>query len=121
MVMNDTPNIFDVDGNEEFQERVIDGSHQQPVLVDIGADWCSPCLALDPVLNRVISEYRGRVVLAKIDADENMKIAGHYRVRGFPTVILFIEGEEVDRFHSNKPLHVVREFIERNITRHASD
>ncbi len=119
--MNDTPYIFDVDGKEEFQKRVIDGSHQQPILVDIGADWCRPCLALDPVLTRVISEYRGRVVLAKIDADENMKIAGHYRVRGFPTVILFIDGEEVDRFHSAKPMHVVREFIDRNIALPAPD
>ncbi len=119
--MNGSPYIFDIDGREEFQEGVIDGSHQQPVLVDIGADWCGPCLALDPVLERVIPEYQGRVVLAKINADENMKIAGHYRVRGFPTVILFIDGEEVDRFHSTKPLHVVREFIDRNITPPAPD
>ncbi len=115
------PYIFDVDGNKEFQKRVIHGSHQQPVLVDIGTDWCGPCLALDPILERVIPEYRGRVVLAKIDADENMKIAGHYRVRGFPTVILFIDGEEVDRFHSAKPFYVVREFIDRNIPPTAPD
>lgn len=113
--MSSSPYIFDVDGKKEFQERVIDASHQQPVLVDIGADWCGPCLALDPVLEKVIPEYQGRVVLVKIDADENMKIAGHYRVRGFPTVILFINGEEVDRFHSAKPFHVVRDFIDRNI------
>lgn len=109
--MSKSPYIFDVDGNKEFQEKVIEASHLQPVLVDIGADWCGPCLVLEPVMEKIIPEYEGRVLLAKIDADENMKIAGHYRVRGFPTVILFINGEEVDRFHGAKPFHTVRDFI----------
>lgn len=113
--MSSSPYIYDVDGKKEFQEKVIDASHQQPVLADIGADWCGPCLVLEPVMEKIIPEYEGKVVLARIDADENMKIAGHYRVRGFPTVILFIDGEEVDRFHGAKPFHVVREFIDAHI------
>ena len=108
------PYIFDVDVSS-FPDKVIAASHTQPVLVDIWADWCSPCLALAPVLEKVMPEYTGRVLLAKLDADENMKIAGHYRVRGFPTVILFINGEEVDRFTSARPAQFVREFIDRHL------
>ncbi len=109
-----SPYIFDIDENE-FQQRVIEASRQQPVLVDFWADWCSPCLALGPVLERVIPEYEGQVLLAKIDADENMKLCGHYRLRGFPTVLMFIDGEEVDRFTSAQPAHFVREFIDRHL------
>lgn len=109
-----SPYIFDVEGHE-FQSKVIEASYAQPVLLDIWADWCSPCLALSPVMDKVIPEFEGRVLLAKLDADENMKIAGHYRVRGFPTVILFIDGEEVDRFTSARPAQFVRDFIDQHL------
>ena len=89
---SDSPYIFNIDG-DEFQQKVIDASHTQPVLVDFWADWCSPCLMIAPVLAKVIPEYEGKVLLAKIDADENMKLAGHYKLRGFPTIIMFVNGE----------------------------
>ena len=73
------------------------GRSDVPVLVDFWADWCSPCLIIAPVLKKMIPEYEGKVLLAKIDADENMKLCGHYKLRGFPTLILFVNGEEVVR------------------------
>ena len=88
--------IFDID-EDQFQERVLEASHSQPVLVDFWADWCSPCLIIAPVLKKMIPEYEGKVLLAKIDADENMKLCGHYKLRGFPTLILFVNGEEAAR------------------------
>lgn len=112
---NKSPYIFDIDG-DLFQEKVIEASHQQPVLVDFWADWCSPCLMIAPVLEKVIPEYEGRVLLAKIDADENMKLAGHYKLRGFPTIIMFINGEEVDRFGGARSPHEVRAFIDRQLS-----
>jgi putative thioredoxin len=111
---NDSPYIFDIDG-EQFQERVIDASHRQPVLVDFWADWCSPCLVIAPLLAKVIPDYQGQVVLAKIDADENMKLAGHYKLRGFPTIIMFINGEEVGRFGGAKPAQEIRAFIDQHL------
>ncbi len=110
------PYIFNVD-QHEFKEKVLAASHQQPILLDIWADWCSPCIALAPVLDKVLREFEGKVLLAKLDADEgdNMKIAGHYKVRGFPTVLLFINGEEMDRFTSARPMHFVREFLDRHL------
>lgn len=99
---------------ENFHKRVLDVSQQHPVLVDFWAEWCSPCLVIAPVLERIISEYAGTVLLAKIEVDvgENMKLAGHYRVRGFPTVMMFRKGEERGRFSGAHPAPFVREFVE---------
>lgn len=107
-----TPKIFDTH-LEHFDRDVIEASHVQPVLVDFWADWCPPCLALAPVLERVMKHYAGRLSLAKCEVDEgaNMKLAGRYGLRGFPTVLLFVNGEIVGRFASAKPEHWVREFI----------
>lgn len=101
---------------EDFAARVIGASHECPVLVDLWADWCSPCLVIAPVLEQVIDEYQGRLHLAKVEVDEgdNMKLAGHYRVRGFPTLILFEDGEERGRFHGARPARFIREFLAEN-------
>lgn len=104
--------IFDVN-LEEFETRVLDASHEQPVMVDFWADWCSPCLYLDPVLKEATEGYEGQILLAKVEVDEgdNMKLAGRYGVRGFPTVILFAKGEETGRFSSARSLSFVEDFI----------
>lgn len=108
--------IFDTDV-AHFDADVIEASRQYLVLVDLWAEWCGPCHALSPILERVIPSYEGRVRLAKIEVDEgaNMKIAGRYGARGFPTVLLFKNGEEAARFHSARPEHFVREFIEAHL------
>lgn len=102
---------------ETFQPLVIDQSHTQLVILDISADWCGPCKILEPILNDVASEYdESEFSLTKLEAeDENMKIAGQYSVRGFPTVIAFIRGQEVDRFHSAQTHDFVENFIEDNL------
>jgi len=98
---------------EQFDHDVIEASHTLPILVDFWADWCPPCRALTPVLERVIAHHAGRIHMAKVEVDEgaNMKLAGRYGLRGFPTVLLFVKGEIVGRFSSAKPEHWVREFI----------
>jgi putative thioredoxin len=108
--------IFDTD-THHYEEDVIAASHDRLVLVDLWADWCGPCHHLAPVLARVVPGYDGRVRLAKVevDAGDNMKIAGRNGARGFPTVLLYRNGEVVDRFHGAKPEHFVREFIERHL------
>lgn len=108
--------IFDTDLHH-FEEDVIQASSDHAVLVDLWADWCGPCHFLSPVLNRVIPEYDGRVRLAKIEVDEgdNMKIAGRYGARGFPTVLMFVKGEMVARFHGAKPEQAVRQFIDEHL------
>lgn len=109
-----------VDATEDdFETVVVARSHQLPVLVDIGADWCSPCRVLGPLLHRLVARYDGRFVLATVDADENMRIAGRHKVRGFPTVIAYSHGVEIDRFHSAQTEGFVRRFLDSIISRHA--
>ena len=117
--MTATAQIIDVN-EDDFAARVIEASRATLVMVDFWAEWCPPCRALTPVLERVAAEYAGRVILAKVDADENMKLAGRYRLRGFPTVILFANGEPVDQFSSARPPDFVREFLDRHLDKPAA-
>jgi putative thioredoxin len=114
------PCIFDVD-YEGFDSRVIAASHERPIMVDFWADWCAPCHALSPHLERVIDEHAGTMLLAKVEVDEgdNMKLAGHFRLRGFPTVILFVNGEERGRFSGSRSSHQVRDWVQEHLHQEA--
>lgn len=105
-----SPVIFDV-SEQDFAEKVLEVSRQQPVMVDFWADWCPPCRAITPVLEKVARGLHGEVRLAKVEADENMRLAGRYQLRGFPTVILFVGGEEVGRFSGARSEQQVRAFL----------
>ncbi|MDO8451005.1 MAG: thioredoxin domain-containing protein [Rhodoferax sp.] len=109
---------FDVE-EANFDELVLARSHEVPVLLDIGAEWCSPCRVLGPMLERLVQEYGGKFVLAKVDADENMRIAGRHQAKGFPTVIAYSHGQVIDRFHSAQTEGFLRRFLEGFIERHA--
>jgi len=106
-----SPYVFDVD-EAGFPERVLEASHGRPVLVDFWAEWCSPCIALAPALERVVREFDGALLLAKVEVDDNMRLAGHYRLRGFPTVIMFDQGEELGRFSGARHVHWIRDWVE---------
>ncbi len=110
--------ITDVD-LEQYDEQVMSASHQQPVLVDLWAEWCSPCLVIAPLLKQLVDEYDGKIKLAKVEVDEgeNMKLAGRYQVRGFPTILLINKGEEIARFSGAKPMSFLRNFIDENLSR----
>jgi thioredoxin 1 len=110
------PGIIDV-GLEEFDRRVLQASFERPVLVDLWAEWCPPCLVIAPVLEAFIHENDGAILLARVevDVDDNMKLAGRYKVRGFPTVILFEQGQEVGRFSGARTLGFIRQFADENI------
>jgi len=106
--------IFDVT-EQDFSDKVLLASREYPVLVDFWADWCPPCRALTPVLEKVARGLHGAVRLAKVEADENMHLAGHYKLRGFPTVILFLNGEEAGRFSGARSEQQVRAFIAEHV------
>lgn len=104
--------ILDTD-LEGFDAQVIEASKTLPVVVDFWADWCPPCRALTPVLERVAKSYEGRLRLVKIEVDDgaNMKLAGRYGLKGFPTVLLFIGGEIKGRFSGARAEHWVKDFL----------
>jgi len=93
---------------------VVSNSFSKLVILDISAEWCSPCRVLEPILSKVASSYsKEEVLFCKLEAeDENMKIAGSLSVRGFPTVIAFKNGIEVDRFLSTQTEDFIFNFID---------
>ncbi len=104
---------------DNFEEVVVMRSRHKPILLDIGAEWCAPCRVLGPLLQRLSAAYDGRFLLANVDADENMRIAGRHKVRGFPTVIAYSHGVEINRFHSSQTEGFLRRFIDDLIRHHA--
>lgn len=103
--------VYDVDASS-FGTSVIDRSWQVPVMVDFWAAWCGPCRILGPVLERVSERLGGQVTLDKLDVDANPAISAEYGVRSLPTVILFKDGEEVDRFVGARSESAVEAFLE---------
>lgn len=105
---------FDVDAGN-FQQVVLEGSRQVPVIVDFWAEWCGPCRALKPVLEKLAAEFQGRFILAKVDSDKSQDLAAQFGVRGIPSVKAFFGGAIVDEFSGALPESEIREFIARVI------
>jgi thioredoxin 1 len=78
-----------------FQQEVLGSS--QPVLVDFWAPWCGPCKMLAPVVEKVAANHAGKAKFVKLNTDDNPNLAGQYQVSGIPCLILFKDGQAVDR------------------------
>ena len=100
---------------ENAQRYLIDESMTRPVLVDFWADWCAPCKALMPVLEKLAGEYDGAFLLAKVNADQLGEIAGQFGVRSLPTVVVMKEGRPVDAFQGALPEGEIRKFLDKHL------
>jgi putative thioredoxin len=90
----------------------VENSQRVPVLVDFWADWCQPCRTLTPLLTKLAQEYRGGFILAKINADAEQALAGHFRVRSLPTVMVVWQGQIVDQLVGVQPESAYRAAID---------
>ncbi|NIV74967.1 MAG: thioredoxin [Gammaproteobacteria bacterium] len=107
-------------GAGEFGSAVIEVSQRVPVLVDFWAPWCAPCGMLAPVLEKVAREYAGKMVLVKVNTDEEPELARAHGIRALPTVKLFRHGAVADEFQGVQTEPAIREILERHLER-ASD
>jgi thioredoxin 1 len=85
----------------EFKQEVLESS--MPVLVDFTADWCPPCKMLSPIVDEIAGQYEGKMRVVTVDADANPEVIQQYAVLGLPTLILFKNGQVVERITGFKP------------------
>jgi putative thioredoxin len=102
---------IDVTDND-FQSQVVERSKSTPVVVDLWAPWCGPCQTLGPILERVVDATGGRVVLVKVNVDENPGISNAFQVQSIPAVYALKDGAIVDGFMGAYPEDVVSKFVE---------
>jgi putative thioredoxin len=95
-----------------FQSEVVERSRQVPVVVDFWADWCGPCKALSPALEKAEAARAGKVLLAKVDVDSNQSLGAQFQVQGIPAVKAFRDGAVVDEFVGALPPARVEAFFD---------
>ena len=79
----------------EFKNQVL--RSEFPVIVEFGAEWCAPCKRMEPMMEEIALEWQGKVKLVKIDVDNSVNLTMRYHVMGVPTIILFKNGEPLER------------------------
>lgn len=108
--MSQSPYIIEV--NEQNVHEVLAYSRQIPVLLDFWASWCQPCKSLEPILEKLVTEYRGRFVLAKVNSDEQQMIASQLGVRSLPTLKLVFQGQLVGELVGAQPESQIRAMLD---------
>jgi putative thioredoxin len=104
-------NVVDVT-DATFESEVLDRSDEVPVVVDLWAPWCGPCRTLGPLIEKVVDETEGRVVLAKVNVDENPQISASFQVQSIPAVYALRDHKVVDGFIGAQGESFLREWVD---------
>ena len=100
---------------ENAQNVLIEESRRRLVMVDFWADWCAPCKTLMPILEKLVREYDGQLLLARVNADQQGQISAQFGVRSLPTVVLMKDGQPIDGFMGAQPESAIRELLEKHL------
>ena len=106
--------IYDI-SQDQFVSEVIEKSKITPVLVDFWAPWCGPCKQLTPTLEKIVNSKNGKIILAKINVDENQGIASQLNIQSIPTVYGFVEGKPIDAFQGAQPESKIESMVNKLI------
>lgn len=105
-------NALDINDNT-FESEVINS--QELTVVDFWAPWCGPCRKLGPVLDEIAQDFEGKIKVVKLNTDENLKTAKEYSVSGLPTLLIFKEGQAVERLVGLVPKSTISTNIEKHL------
>lgn len=97
-------------GDSSFEKEVL--KSKRPVLVDFWAPWCMPCKMVAPILHEIQEECQGSLKIVKINTDENQEVASNFGIMGIPTLILFNNGQEIDRVVGAVPKKKIMKMLE---------
>lgn len=105
-------NVTDIN-DSNFESEVVNSSI--PVVVDFWATWCGPCRKLGPVIDEIAESFEGKVKFVKVNTEENLETARKYSISGLPSLLVFKDGEAVERMTGLMPKSTIISNIEKHI------
>ena len=107
-------NVIEIN-QDQFIEEVVEKSKTTPVIVDFWAPWCGPCKQLTPILENLVNKKNSKIILAKVNVDENQGIASQLNIQSIPTVYGFVNGRPIDAFQGAQPESKIEAMINKLI------
>lgn len=98
---------------DNFEQEVVNSD--KPVIIDFWAEWCGPCRAVAPIMDELANEYEGKIKIGKVNVDNEGELAMKYRIMSIPTVMVYKDGQMVEKIIGARPKEEFAKFIDKNL------